>query len=91
MTDIDPKQQLIDDADAINNFLEHEGVKRVFRAYDEVLWTQWKQSNDPAVRERLFAQARAFDDLGAGLRRVVASGKRETHELDPANRMEPLA
>ena len=82
----DQKQQLIDDADTINNFLENESVRRVFRAYDYHLFTLWKQAPTPAEREQIYAKASAFDGFAVALRQVVDSGKRETHDLDPANR-----
>lgn len=81
----DKKQQLIDDADAINNFIENSSVKRVFRAYDQFLFEQWKQAGTPAEREEIYAKASAFDGIAAALRAVVDSGKRETHDLDPSN------
>jgi hypothetical protein len=82
---IDEKQQLIDDADTINNFLENESVRRVFRAYDYHLFTVWKQAATPAEREAINAKASAFDGIAVALRAVVDSGKRETHDLDPDN------
>ena len=84
---IDQKQQTIDDGVVLEGFLENESVKRVFRAYDYFLFTAWKQAETPAEREQLYAKASAFDGLAAALRAVVDSGKRETHELDPANRL----
>lgn len=79
-------EQIVRDAEEVNRFLENETIKRVFRSYDEVLWRKWKESDTPADREALHARARAFDDLARGLRAVVDSGKRETHELERANR-----
>jgi len=81
---VDEKQQLIDDADTINNFLENESVRRVFRAYDYHLFTAWKQATTPAEREQIYAKASAFDGIAVALRAVVDSGKRETHDMDPA-------
>lgn len=82
----DPKQQLIDDAAKIAEFLENDSIRRVFRAYDQHLFTAWKQAATPAQREEIYAKASAFDGIAAALRIVVDSGIRETHELDPENR-----
>jgi len=83
---VDEKQQLIDDAVTIDSFLENESVRRVFRAYDYHLFQQWKAAATPAEREEVFAKASAFDGFAVALRAVVDSGKRETHDMDPANR-----
>ncbi len=80
MTDL--KEQAIRDADVIASFLGNESIKRVFVAWDAVLWRRWKEAPSPAEREELHAEARAFDHLAECLRAVVATGERDKHELE---------
>jgi hypothetical protein len=86
---IDWKEQAIRDAETIDSFLKHESVRRVFDDYRNLLWEKWKDAPDPAAREEIHAQARAFDGLAAHLRAAVASGERETFELGQLERANP--
>ena len=87
MTDL--KEQAIRDAETIDSFLRHEAIRRVFDTYRNLLWEKWKDAPDPAAREAIHAQACAFDTLADGLRAVVASGERETFELEQLERANP--
>lgn len=79
-------EQLINDAETINNFLGNESIRRVFQAYDEFLYKQWKHAFTPAQREEIYAKASAFDGFADALRAIVDSGKRETHDLEAEER-----
>ena len=86
---IDWKEQAIRDAETVDSFLKQEAIQRVFAAYGKLLWEKWKDAPDPAAREAIHAQACAFDTLADGLRAVVASGERETFELEQLERANP--
>lgn len=88
---MDAMEQRIRDAEEVGRFLANESVKRVFQAYEELLFRRWRAATDPAERESLHAQVCAFDGLAASLKAVVDSGERDIHDLERAKRPGPLA
>lgn len=84
-------EQRIRDAEEVGRFLTNESVKRAFRAYEEILFQRWRAATDPTEREEIHAQVRAFDGMADVLAAVVATGERDSLELDRATRPGPLA
>lgn len=73
-------------AEQVAAFLGNETIKAVFQGLELSYYQAWREAQDPAEREKLHAQASAFDDLREAFKRVVATGERATHELDRLKR-----
>lgn len=61
----------------VERFLKDETLQQVFRERKLLYFEQWLKSQDPAERERIHAEARAFDSMGITLRAVVDAGLHE--------------
>ncbi len=70
----------------IEAFLNNTTVMGVFQALELSYYTAWKQTRDPAEREKLHAQVSVLDELKEALRRVASSGERATHDLEAMER-----
>lgn len=69
-------------AQAVENFLGNSVIQEVFREMKMRYFERWLRSNDPADRERIFAECRAFDSLGVALQAVADSGLHEDAQKD---------
>lgn len=61
----------------VDQFLSDDVVQQVFRERKLLYFEEWLKSEDPTERERIYARARAFNDLSIALRAVVDAGLHE--------------
>lgn len=66
----------------IERFLNDSVIQEILHERKLLYFEQWLRSNDPADRERIFAECRAFDSLDKSLQAVVNAGLHETAQKD---------
>jgi hypothetical protein len=75
-------------AQHVERFFNDEVLQQVFRERKLRYFEQWYASNDPAERERIFAEARAFGALQSQLMEVVNAGLQEAVQQELERRSE---
>lgn len=67
--------------DAVARFLSDPTIQGVMQDQKLLYFNEWVEAESPEARERIWAKARALDDIDTQLRAVVASGQRAKHDL----------
>lgn len=67
--------------DAVERFVNDPTIQSVFAEQKLLYFNEWVETESPEERERIWAKARALDDIDTQLRAVVASGQRAKHDL----------
>ena len=68
------REDAIKRAERLKTFLADDVVQEAFENLERAWYEQWKSSDTPEARERLFAKSCALDELRGSFTAIVDSG-----------------